>query len=286
MKLQCFTVIFLATFLLGIEGEPTVRHKTRYLKTKVRKKLNLKNQYSRLNFQTLSKKSTKQIPAQKRQSPFHVSDVQHVFEGTSPVTSYQNFRDTENSMDFRQPAPHDNYRDSSPEGPTTSQFSQGLQQRVPNQNPSTLSSDGLLNPRMVEQFFPRPLHVFRDSFTNYEAPSHDTPISFPQGQQLKGLDEDYSVVNNGAPINIHVAKKFYPVEIVYKVPRPVMVTHTKLVPFPVNRKTYRYYPHPFPQPFSRNPDVDVSFLHLEGRGEVNMRVNSRARGQRELRPSR
>lgn len=95
--------------------------------------------------------------------------------------------------------------------------------------------------------------------TLYPPIPHDAPIIHPDSGPL--------VINPLGPDNLHIIKKFYPLPVVQKVPKPIPVVDTKLVPYPVHQKKIRYIPQPYPQPVSK-PDVHLSYIHLENRGKI------------------
>ena len=82
-------------------------------------------------------------------------------------------------------------------------------------------------------------------------------------------DSGPQVINALGPDNIHIIKKFYPLPVVQKVPKPVPVVETRPVPYPVHQKLFHYVPQPYPQPFSK-PDLHLSYIHMEHRGKCSI----------------
>ena len=95
-----------------------------------------------------------------------------------------------------------------------------------------------------------------------ERPPFDTPHIEP----VIHPDSGPQIINALGPDNVHVIKKFYPLPVVQKVPRPVPMVERRPFPYPVHQHVHRFVPQPFPQPFSK-PDVHLSYIHLENRGK-------------------
>lgn len=91
--------------------------------------------------------------------------------------------------------------------------------------------------------------------------------SIPLGTPITHPDSGPLVINPLGPDNLHIIKKFYPLPVVQKVPKPIPIMDTKVVPYPVHQKKIRYIPQPYPQPVSK-PDVHLSYIHLENRGKI------------------
>jgi hypothetical protein len=98
------------------------------------------------------------------------------------------------------------------------------------------------------------------------------PILEPSNPHMEPVihpDSGPQVINPLGPDNLHIIKKFYPLPVVQKVPKPIPVLVTKPVPYPVHQTRFQHVPQPYPQPFSK-PDVHLSYIHLDNRGKTKM----------------
>jgi hypothetical protein len=93
--------------------------------------------------------------------------------------------------------------------------------------------------------------------------------SNPHMEPVIHTDSGPQVINPLGPDNLHIIKKFYPLPVVQKVPKPIPVVVTKPVPYPVHQTRFQHVPQPYPQPFSK-PDVHLSYIHLDNRGKMKM----------------
>ena len=105
---------------------------------------------------------------------------------------------------------------------------------------------------------------------NFINPQGDAPVS----PSTRNIEPELhpalgpQVINALGPDNVHIIKKFYPLPFVQKVPRPIPVTVTKPVPYPVHQKSFQFVPRPYPQPFSK-PDIHLSYVHVVNRGKLS-----------------
>jgi hypothetical protein len=149
--------------------------------------------------------------------------------------------------------------------PQQKTFVDGNSQEHPFPNPQTLPAN-ILNPQL-----PLPVDPHTDDITAHEfvrtPPIGDPSLDLvnPHTGPVIHPDAPPQVLNPLGPDNIHIIKKFYPLPVVQKVPKPVPVFVTKPVPYPVPQTRFQHVPQPYPEPFSK-PDVHLSHIHFEERG--------------------
>ena len=144
----------------------------------------------------------------------------------------------------------------------------GIPQGHPFPIPQTLPSH-IVEPNAVA---PLPVNPHIDDITAHSF-MHASPIRDPNLDLLNPHigpvihpDAPPQVINPLGPDNLHIIKKFYPLPVVQRVPKPVPVFVTKPVPYPVHKTRFQHVPQPYPQPFSK-PDVHLSHIHVENRGK-------------------
>lgn len=296
-SLGSMVVLFVALFL-SVEGKSSEKYDRGYQEN-TKKVKHLTKSNNRLNYEILSKRVKKERTGEKRQLPYHINEAEQDYERVPPVvdSDLNLTRDNVNTNSLPQsdgPRHVDEY------------LSQVNRERNPEPRPMIVqrqdpSMESAVNKDMDN---PSPQHIYGNSF---QGSNQDPAMSVHQAADLRSQQKDSSIDNTGQtdnrpqhtydepnpgpnqnprslfqgppfpdpstvnlapPLNIRIVKKFFPVPIVHRVPKPIPVTETRVVPIPVHQRRLHYVPQPFVQPFSRNPDVHLSYLHLDKRGKV------------------
>lgn len=305
MKPLGFMVVLLVALFLSVVGKSSGKH-NRSSHKNTKKVIHLAKPNNRLNYEILSKRVKTEYTGDKRQFPYHINEAEHGYEKVPPtVDNNPNLaRDNVNPNDLPQSdGPRHIDEDSSQVNEERNPEPRPMVQR---QDPSIERAGGAFNKDMdnptpqhiYEDSFQGPNHDPAMSFhqaadlrfqqqdspidniaihsdgQTYNAPQHFYDSHFGPNQNGRSFfqgpppEPSSSIVNPSGPLNIRIIKKFFPVPIVHRIPKPIPVTDTRVVPIPVHQRRFHYVPQPFVQPFSRNPDVHLSYLHLEKRGKI------------------